>query len=66
VKRGDCNFANKVKNAQIAGAKGMIIYNNYQTSNDIEDIIMAEIGYDSDLVIPSVLIDMDSGDVLVE
>jgi len=27
---------------------------------------MAEIGFDAELVIPSVLIDMDSGDVLVE
>jgi len=27
---------------------------------------MAEIGFDAELVIPSVLIDMDSGDILVE
>jgi len=40
-------FSTKVKNAQNAGAKGVIIYNNQRLKTNIADIILAEVGYDN-------------------
>lgn len=37
-------FAQKVKNVQLAGGNGVVIYNNTTTSYDIENIVMSEMG----------------------
>ncbi|ADX68776.1 T9SS-dependent M36 family metallopeptidase [Weeksella virosa] len=56
ITRGNCNFVTKVKNAQDAGAKGVIVVNN---DNGVP---IAMGGTDSSITIPSVMITKELGD----
>ena len=56
IDRGNCNFTVKVKNAQVAGATGVIIANN-QGGTDI--FTMG--GSDTTITIPSVMISQNDG-----
>lgn len=55
IQRGTCNFAVKVKNAQNAGAIGVIVYNN------VDDSTIAMGGVDPSIVIPSVFVGKSDG-----
>lgn len=56
IKRGDCNFTQKVKNAQVAGAVAAILYN---LPNSAPTSGMS--GEDPTITIPSVLIESSEG-----
>ncbi|KGL62829.1 glycoside hydrolase, GH74 family [Polaribacter sp. Hel1_85] len=58
IRRGDCSFVDKVKNAQNAGAIAVIMMNNVSG----EPIPMG--GEDATITIPSVMISKESGDVI--
>jgi extracellular elastinolytic metalloproteinase len=58
VDRGTCSFTVKVKNAQVAGARGVIIANNDATA------IFAPGGTDSTVTIPSMMISQADGTAL--
>ncbi|MBT8271295.1 MAG: hypothetical protein KJO25_04540, partial [Bacteroidia bacterium] len=58
VRRGACNFTVKVKNAQDAGAVGVIVMNNVGGS----PIVMG--GTDSSITIPAVMISKADGDLI--
>ena len=58
IRRGDCPFVDKVKNAQNAGAIGAIVLNNVPG----EPVPMG--GTDPTITIPSVMISMADGDIL--
>lgn len=60
IDRGTCTFANKVRNAQLAGAVGAIIINNQ--NNGV--ISMGGSGNDDDIFIPSIMISKDNGDLI--
>jgi len=59
VERGVCNFVTKVKNAQLAGAKAVVIY-NLPDSPKFTDMG----GTDSSITIPSVLVPYADGDLI--
>lgn len=59
IKRGQCNFAVKVKNAQLAGAIAVIIINNVDGQ-----FIMS--GEDAEITIPAISITKALGDTLIE
>ncbi|MET0618902.1 MAG: M36 family metallopeptidase [Thermoanaerobaculia bacterium] len=59
IDRGLCGFVVKVKNAQLAGAAGVIIVNNIGT-----DSIFTMGGADNSITIPSVMIGKSDGDAL--
>ncbi|MEO6949356.1 MAG: M36 family metallopeptidase [Ginsengibacter sp.] len=58
IDRGNCAFAIKVKNAQTAGAKAVIIINN-DAANPTEVIGMG--GDDNSITIPAVMISLQDG-----
>lgn len=58
IRRGECNFVNKVKNAQDAGAVGVIMMNNVSG----EPIPMG--GDDTSITIPSIMISKEDGDII--
>ena len=58
IRRGNCNFDDKVKNAQNAGAIGVIMLNNISG----EPIPMG--GDDTTITIPSVMISKENGDLI--
>ncbi len=58
IRRANCNFTVKVKNAQLAGAVGVIMMNNI----DGEPIPMG--GSDPSITIPSVMISKADGDLI--
>ena len=58
IRRGDCPFVNKVKNAQDAGAVAVIMMNNVTG----QPIPMG--GTDASITIPSVMISKESGDII--
>merc|ERR1719431_1724500 len=53
VERGSCTFVQKVKNCQSAGAKGVVVYNNVESTFLP---IMADDGTGDSVLIPSILI----------
>ncbi|MFK5878279.1 MAG: T9SS type A sorting domain-containing protein [Flavobacteriaceae bacterium] len=59
MRRGSCNFDDKVKRAQDAGALAVIVVNNL-TTNPI-----AMIGDDQSITIPAVMISMAEGDAII-
>jgi len=56
--RGNCAFVDKVKNAQNAGAIGVIVVNN------VSGGVMSMGGTDATITIPSVLISLEDGNVI--
>ncbi|MDY0780428.1 PA domain-containing protein [Tenacibaculum sp. IB213877] len=60
IRRGNCNFTDKVKNAQDAGAVGVIMMNNI----DGDPIPMG--GEDATVIIPAVMITKADGDLIEE
>ncbi|GGG34664.1 PA domain-containing protein [Bizionia arctica] len=58
IRRGDCSFVIKVKNAQLAGAIGAIVLNNVPG----EPVPMG--GEDATITIPSVMVSMADGDLI--
>ena len=60
VKRGECTFVSKVRNAQQAGANMVIIINN--SDEDIHNLIIADDGTGNDIYIPSAMINKKDGD----
>jgi hypothetical protein len=58
IDRGDCAFTVKVKNAQTAGAIGVIIINNLSGS------VGNMSGTDATIVIPSVMISLEDGNII--
>ena len=58
IRRGDCTFVSKVKNAQDSGAIGVIMMNNV----DGAPVPMG--GTDASITIPSVMISKTDGDIL--
>ena len=64
VKRGELSFANKVANAEAAGAAGVLIWNNNST-DDIFTFGMSTSAEDGSFPgIPSALITIDDGELL--
>jgi len=61
VQRGSCNFVQKVKNCQRAGAKGVVVFDNVD-SGPLP--IMADDGTGDSVSIPSVIIKMADGHIL--
>ncbi len=60
IQRGDCTFVEKVKKAQNAGAKGVIMINNI----DGFPIVMG--GTDASITIPSLMISKEDGQILID
>ncbi len=60
ILRGDCNFTDKVKNAQNAGATGVIMINNITGF----PIVMG--GEDASISIPSVMISKGDGQAIID
>ncbi|AZA85051.1 T9SS C-terminal target domain-containing protein [Chryseobacterium lactis] len=60
IQRGTCNFAAKVKNAQLKGAKAVIIYNAATSTN-----FLGMTGGDSSITIPSIIIENSEGVAIV-
>ena len=58
VDRGSCNFTVKVKNAQDAGATGVIIVNN------VGDDIVTMTGTDPSIIIPSLFVGQSDGQAI--
>lgn len=56
IDRGDCNFTVKVKNAQDAGALGVIMANN------VAGGVITQGGEDATVTIPSMMASLDKGD----
>ena len=64
IKRGDCSFVTKARNAQYAGA-GMLIIVNYDNEN-IHNLIMADDGTGKDINIPVAMISMNDGNIILD
>lgn len=64
VDRGQCDFVVKVKNAQDAGAKAVIIMNNHYYE-EIDKVIMVDPGTAGNLYLPALLIGKPDGDTLL-
>lgn len=62
IRRGECPFTDKVRNAEDAGAGGVIIFNNVAG----DPIAMAHDGTDPFPEIPAVMVSDDYGEALVE
>ena len=58
IRRGDCTFASKVKLAQIAGAKAVIIVNNVAG-------VIGMAGSDATIVIPAISVTQEVGEALI-
>ncbi|MEM1041633.1 MAG: T9SS-dependent M36 family metallopeptidase [Bacteroidota bacterium] len=72
IERGDCSFVVKVRNAQDAGATGVIVHNNARTGTDEtgspEDLVnmgLPQGDNDSDITIPSAFVQQSTGLSLV-
>lgn len=68
VRRGECTFVTKVRIAAEKGAHAVIIVdkeNSQLTSNDLQNIIVADDGYGSTITIPSILISRFDGELLI-
>lgn len=61
IKRGGCDFVVKVRNAQAAGATGVVVFNN-----KVEGTPITMSGVAADITIPSLFILLDDGLLLVE
>src|SRR5690606_32595854 len=59
VKRGNCNFTVKVKKAQDAGAKAVVVVNN------VTGALIYNVGEDPKIVILSVMISMNDGNPII-
>ena len=59
IERGNCSFAEKVLNAQMAGAKGAIIFDNVTTN-----VLVLMGGEDNTITIPAVAVLKSAGDAL--
>ncbi|MFM2230778.1 MAG: hypothetical protein RL607_2036 [Bacteroidota bacterium] len=60
IRRGNCNFTVKVKNAQTRGAAAVIIVNNV---SDPQFVTMS--GADSTITIPAITMSFDDGEALI-
>lgn len=60
IDRGTCPFSNKVRNAQLAGAVGVIVVNNQNNS----PFSMGGTGNNDDIFIPSIMISKTNGDLI--
>jgi uncharacterized repeat protein (TIGR01451 family) len=58
IERGNCNFAIKVKNAQLAGAIAAVIINN------VPNEVIAMGGADNSITIPAVMISLEDGNAI--
>jgi len=68
VRRGECSFVTKVKVASKKGAHAVIIVDKEDsslTSHDLQNMIVADDGYGSNVKIPSVLISRYDGEPLI-
>lgn len=63
IKRGNCTFVTKVKYAQLAGAKMAIIVDD--KSEQTENITMIDDGFSYSLRIPSIFIEKDDGEKII-
>ena len=63
IKRGDCSFTTKVRNAQNIGASMVFIANS--KSENIHSIIMADDGTGNDIVISSAMITYEDGSEII-
>ena len=63
IDRGGCPLDQKVLNAQLIGAKGVIIVNN-QAEQNINQFIIEEQQQEQHIYIPAVMIDKASGDAI--
>jgi len=61
VRRGTCNFSQKVYNAQIAGATGVIVVNNIAG----EPTEMGAGDHSDEITIPSLMISKNDGDAII-
>ncbi len=61
IERGDCAFVDKVKNAQNAGATGVIVYNQASPSSGTPEDLVSMAGVDPSITIPAVFVARSSG-----
>lgn len=69
VRRGKCSFTQKVKVAYQKGAHAVIVVDREDsalTSQDLQNVIVADDGYGGDIHIPSILISKKDGAALIE
>lgn len=62
VDRGNCTFVTKTRNAQRTGANIVVIIDNRE--EEMEDLMMADDGTGSDILIPAVLIKKSDGKII--
>lgn len=65
VKRGKCSFVQKVRNAEHGGAKMAIVVDEINSEN-VKFITMVNDGTGNGLIIPSILINKDPGNNLID
>jgi len=65
VRRGDCSFVQKVRNVEHGGGKLVIVVDDKNDEN-VKFISMVDDGTGNGIVIPSVLINKDPGDMLID
>lgn len=65
IQRGECPFGDKAKNAQEAGASGVIIFNQGNTE-DRKELFVGTLGEDANVTIPVVAISYDQAVQLIE
>jgi len=69
VRRGKCSFTQKVKVAYQKGAHAVIVVDKEDsdlTSQDLQNVIVADDGYGGEIHIPSILISKQDGAALIE
>ncbi|MEO6683699.1 MAG: M36 family metallopeptidase [Ginsengibacter sp.] len=59
IERGNCGFIDKIKNAQQAGAKGVIVFDNVTTN-----VLLLMGGEDVSITIPAIAVLKSTGDAL--
>ncbi|MBV6417336.1 MAG: hypothetical protein CMLOHMNK_01997 [Steroidobacteraceae bacterium] len=62
IRRGTCGFVDKYLNAQAAGARAIVVFNDGANSTRIDPIVMG--GLDSRVTIPGLMISSTVGNVL--
>ena len=62
IKRGNCDFVLKVKNAQLAGASAVIIYNNDVT---LPNTLVNMSGADATITIPAIFVTYNQGNAIL-
>ena len=62
--RGTCTFVTKARNAQLAGATMLIVADH--TVQNIKNIIMSDDGTSKNITIPSMLIEVEHGKLILE